>query len=98
MWALVERGIKVKATGFGRVDFSVPDALRTLVKVNPDAIMFGTDLPSTRAPRPFVDKDVALIVETFDEALAKKILYSNAAAFYRPKTFEDRCRHIPQLS
>lgn len=81
--SLVENGIKVKASGFGRVDFNVGDALKEIVSVNPDALMFGTDLPSTRAPRPFLEDDLTLIRESFDEKQVSKILYSNAIRFYK---------------
>jgi predicted TIM-barrel fold metal-dependent hydrolase len=80
---LAEQGVRVKATGFGRVDFDVRPALRDLWSANPDCLMFGTDLPSTRAPRPFVDADLDLILDAFDETAAARILYSNAAVFYR---------------
>lgn len=80
---LVEQGIKVKATGFGRVDFDVASVLKDIVSANPNALMFGTDLPSTRAPRPFSEEDIHLITETFDSKIAEKILYSNAINFYK---------------
>ena len=83
---MIERGVKVKVTGFGRVDFDVPQALKDISKANPDAMMFGTDLPSTRSPRPFLDEDVQLILDTFDDVLSNKILYSNAVRLYVPKT------------
>lgn len=86
--ALVEKGVKVKATGFGRVDFDVASALREIIRVNPDALMFGTDLPSTRAPRPFSEEDVQLILDTFEEPLSNKIFYSNALQFYHPDKSE----------
>jgi len=60
-------------------------AMRAIVAVNPDALMFGTDLPSTRAVRPFRDEDVVLIMDAFDEETARKILYENAVALYRPR-------------
>ncbi len=82
---LVEKGVKVKATGFGRVDFDIESALKDIVSVNPDALMFGTDLPSTRAPKPFRYEDIDLIQDTFDENTCKKILYENAISFYRLK-------------
>jgi predicted TIM-barrel fold metal-dependent hydrolase len=82
---LAEKGVRVKASGFGRVDFDVVAALQQLVLANPDALMFGTDLPSTRALRPFVDEDIAQILNTFDEKLASKILYSNAIKWYTVK-------------
>ncbi|WP_111655333.1 amidohydrolase family protein [Isoalcanivorax indicus] len=81
---LVEKGVRVKATGFGRVDFDVKTALVALFSANPDALMFGTDLPSTRAPRPYEDDDVALMVEALGAENARKVLFENAAMFYRP--------------
>ncbi|WED44112.1 amidohydrolase family protein [Legionella cardiaca] len=80
---LIEQGIKVKATGFGRVNFNVTQVLKAISAANPDALMFGTDLPSTRAPRPFEDNDISIILETFDTSMAEKVLYLNAFQFYR---------------
>ncbi|WP_200865978.1 amidohydrolase family protein [Thalassobacillus devorans] len=85
---LVSHGVRVKATGFGRVNINVAQALQAIANVNPDALMFGTDLPSTRAPRPFLDADVELIQETLGEELARKVLYSNAADWYLKKGVE----------
>ncbi|MBI5485302.1 MAG: amidohydrolase family protein [Deltaproteobacteria bacterium] len=82
---LVERGAHVKATGFGRVDFDVKTALEALFAANPDALMFGSDLPSTRAPRPYTDDDFALIIETLGDERARKVLHDNAARFYHPE-------------
>lgn len=79
---LVERGVKVKATGFGRVDFDVPQALATIHGIDRKALMFGTDLPSTRAPRPFRNEDILLVHEAFGEDGAARVLYDNAAEFY----------------
>lgn len=79
---LAERGVRVKATGFGRVDFDVPTALRELYAANPHALMFGTDLPSTRAPRPYVDDDFLLVAETLGDDAARAVFYDNAAEFY----------------
>jgi predicted TIM-barrel fold metal-dependent hydrolase len=80
---LAERGARIKACGFGRVDFPVKDALRSLYAANPAALMFGTDLPSTRAPRPFDAQDLVLLTEALGEAGAGRALWSNAAQFYR---------------
>ncbi len=79
---LVEQGVKVKATGFGRVRLDVPAALREIATVDPSALLFGTDLPGTRAERPFEETDVDLIVETLGDALAERVLYENAASLY----------------
>jgi predicted TIM-barrel fold metal-dependent hydrolase len=80
---LVEQGVRVKATGFGRVDFDVASALRALCAADPHALMFGTDLPSTRAPRPYRDDDVALVVNTLGNIQAARVLSGNARAWYR---------------
>jgi hypothetical protein len=81
--SLVERGVRVKATGFGRVDFPVEEALRALHAANPAALMFGSDLPSTRAPRPFSDEDSNRVREALGDAGARAALCDNALAFYR---------------
>ncbi|HWH78017.1 MAG TPA: amidohydrolase family protein [Candidatus Binatus sp.] len=81
---LAEKGVRVKATGFGRVDFDVGPALKELYAANPKALMFGTDLPSTRAPRAYLDSDYTLVLETLGEAKAANVFYKNAIEFYRP--------------
>ncbi|TWF33627.1 putative TIM-barrel fold metal-dependent hydrolase [Chitinophaga polysaccharea] len=82
---LVEKGARVKATGFSRCDFDVLTAMRQITAVNPGALLFGTDLPSTRAPRPFDIKDLQLILENFPEDIAAKICRENALALYQPR-------------
>ena len=82
---LAEKGVHVKATGFGRVDFDVGAALKELYAANPKALMFGTDLPSTRAPRPYLDSDYTLVLETLGDEKAANVFYKNAVEFYRPK-------------
>ncbi len=82
---LVAGGAKVKATGFGRVDLDVGDALRRIAAADPTALLFGTDLPSTRAPRPFSALDLDLLVDALDdEDLVRAALWGNAVALYRP--------------
>jgi predicted TIM-barrel fold metal-dependent hydrolase len=83
--ALAGRGAKVKATGFGRTEVDVPSALRDLASANPECLMFGSDLPSQRARRPFLPSDIDLIGETLGDALAQKVFWDNAVAFYRPR-------------
>ncbi|MFG2894024.1 amidohydrolase family protein [Streptomyces sp. NPDC048248] len=80
---LVEKGVKVKATGFGRVDLDPADTMTAIIKTDPNALMVGTDLPSTRARRPFADDDFRLIARTVGEEHTDAVLWSNAAAFYR---------------
>ncbi|PCH63887.1 MAG: 2-pyrone-4,6-dicarboxylate hydrolase [SAR86 cluster bacterium] len=80
---LVSRGVKVKASGFGRLNFDIKPALKKIYLCNPSALMFGTDLPCTRSPRAFQTDDLRLITQIFDEHSAKNILCNNAIKFYK---------------
>lgn len=80
---LIKQGVYVKATGFGRIEIDPIKAIEELIEINPEAIMFGTDLPSTRAKRPFSEQDIELIQKHFDEETQEKIFYKNALKFYR---------------
>ena len=82
---LVERGAWVKATGFGRLDRAPTEAMLAISGINPDALLFGTDLPGTRAPTPCTGSDLELLCEALaDESLVRKVLFDNAIALYRP--------------
>lgn len=80
---LAEQGVRIKATGFGRVDFDVKTALNNLYAANPKSLMFGTDLPSTRAARPFRNDDFSLVVEALGQEKAIRVLSQNAIEFYK---------------
>lgn len=79
---LVEQGVKVKATGFGRIDMDPARTLAAIVDVDPTALMVGTDLPSTRARRPFRPEDLALIRDTLPTEHQSAVFWQNAAEFY----------------
>jgi hypothetical protein len=66
----------VKATGFGRVDLDVEATLRAL---DPSALLFGTDLPGTRARRPFARADLDLV-----RRVAPSALVENPRRLYLP--------------
>ncbi|NMO03461.1 amidohydrolase family protein [Gordonia sp. TBRC 11910] len=80
---LVESGARVKATGFGRGDVDVRAAMRRIVEIDPHALVFGTDLPSTRAPRAFDDGDVEVVHEAVGDELIDDVLWGNAVRLYR---------------
>lgn len=83
--ALVERGTWVKASGFGRIGFPVAEALTDLCRVNPNRVLWGSDLPGTRAPRPFHPRDLDLIATTLaDPDLIDRVLFRNGLDLYRP--------------
>ena len=88
--SLVEKGVFVKATGFGRVDFAVKSVLQQIVAINPAALMFGTDLPSTRAPRPYSDDDYFTVIDALGEKLAQQVCYENGINFYRSKGLSNK--------
>ena len=67
---------------FRRVELNVENALKSIYETNPDALMFGTVLPSTRTKRPFEYGDIELIQHLFDEQATDKILYTNALKWY----------------
>ncbi len=79
---LVGAGVKVKATGFGRVKLDIPKTLEAIAARDPAALMFGTDLPSTRAARPFEPGDVDLLRHVLGPDLARRALWDNARGFY----------------
>lgn len=80
---LAEAGVKIKATGFGRVDFDPYEAMVALNEVNNECLMFGTDVPSTRAPQPFEDGHLHRLRDYFSDSDLHRILWKNARMFYR---------------
>lgn len=80
---LVEGGARVKATGFGRVELDPVSSMRAILRVNPEALLFGTDLPSTRARRPFAGSDLEVVAEAVGPELLDAVLWGNAARWYR---------------
>jgi predicted TIM-barrel fold metal-dependent hydrolase len=82
---LVAAGCKVKATGFGRAKLDVAKTLEAIAQKNPNALVFGTDIPSTRAARPFERSDIDLIERVLGRELAQKAFWDNPLALYRVK-------------
>lgn len=77
------KGVKIKATGFGRIDFDPIEAMKKINEINPEALMFGTDLPSTRAKIPFSPSDIQKIVNNFNSNDQERIFYKNALDWYQ---------------
>lgn len=82
LFKCVEQGAKVKATGFGRIDFDPKEVMKTIHSINPTALIFGTDLPSTRAKERYSKAHLDLIKDTFNSSELDRILYRNALDFY----------------
>lgn len=79
---LVESGAYVKATGFGRIDVDPVEAMTRILEINAHALIFGTDLPSTRARRPFADSDMTSLGEVMSADDLGNVLWHNAARLY----------------
>ena len=79
---LVENGAAVKATGFSRGDLDIKTTLQQLHRVNPAALMFGSDLPATRALRRFGAQDIGIVMDSFDEVAARAVFAENALKIY----------------
>lgn len=82
---LIASGCKVKATGFGRVKLDVAATLEAIAKHDPGALVFGTDIPSTRAERPFDPSDIDLVESVLGADLARRAFWDNPIALYRVK-------------
>ncbi|RUO58786.1 2-pyrone-4,6-dicarboxylate hydrolase [Pseudidiomarina insulisalsae] len=83
---LADAGVHIKASGFGRTEVNVTEAVKVLYKTNPDCLMFGTDLPSNRAERPFNISDITTVAQALDDEDAiDKVFARNAAEFYNLK-------------
>ncbi|MBF9003038.1 amidohydrolase family protein [Vibrio nitrifigilis] len=79
---LAECGVKVKATGFSRLNFPAQEAITAIYQANPQALMFGSDLPSTRAPQPFSERDIDLLCQCIEPSGLNNVLSANACSFY----------------
>jgi hypothetical protein len=77
----VERGAFVKADRFGALDFDYAALMREVAAINPAALLFGSDLPGTRAPRAFAPRDLELVLACGGE----RALWDNAVAVYGPR-------------
>lgn len=81
---LVGDGAVVKATGLGRIGVADPAALaRRILAANPQGLVFGTDLPSTRAKVPYTHADAEAIAAWVGEEHAEAVFHDNAARLYR---------------
>lgn len=85
---IVHANIPIRLTGFGRVGYE-RDEIRELISIlyseNPNSLMFGSDLPSTRAKERFSYNDIQLIQETVGSKAQDKIFFANGENWYLDK-------------
>jgi predicted TIM-barrel fold metal-dependent hydrolase len=79
---LASFGAHIKTTRFSLLDFDIAKVMREIYDANPNSLMFGTDLPGTRAPRTIDARDIDLIKKTFSETERANVLHQNAYHFY----------------
>jgi predicted TIM-barrel fold metal-dependent hydrolase len=83
--AYTNKGVPIRLTGFGRVEYGreeVARLIRYLYDANPDGLIFGTDLPSTRAEYRFSKADVELIQEVLTADECEKVFWKNGYNWY----------------
>lgn len=82
---IVHADIPIRLTGFGRVEYE-RDEIKGLISIlyneNPRCLMFGSDLPSTRAKYRFSYKDIKLIKETVGREAQDRIFRKNGEDWY----------------
>ena len=85
---IVNANIPIRVTGFGRVGYE-RDEIRELITIlygeNPNCLMFGSDLPSTRANYRFSYNDIQLIKETVGKEAQDRIFFQNGENWYLDK-------------
>lgn len=82
---LAGNNIPIRVTGFGRVEYTrdeISGLIRELYNENPNSLMFGTDLPSTRAKYRFSIEDIKLLEGTLNSEELDNVLYQNAFNWY----------------
>ncbi|MCM3454566.1 2-pyrone-4,6-dicarboxylate hydrolase [Heyndrickxia oleronia] len=85
---IVNKDIPIRLTGFGRVEYErdeIRELITMLYRENPNCLMFGSDLPSTRAKYRFSYNDIQLIKETVGKEAQDKIFFLNGKNWYSDK-------------
>lgn len=86
LYNLVEQGARVKVCGFRRLPFDQETLAQILIEIyaiNPNALIFGSNLPQIGSTRGVTTSDINLIKQAFDEEAANNIFYKNALNFYQ---------------
>ncbi|PMC33940.1 2-pyrone-4,6-dicarboxylate hydrolase [Bacillus sp. UMB0899] len=82
---IVNASIPIRLTGFGRVGYErdeISELITRLYSENPSSLMFGSDLPSTRANYRFSYNDMKLIQETVGREAQDRIFFQNGERWY----------------
>ena len=83
LFKLAEKGVYIKATRFSKLNYKlIPSIMRKIYNVNSNSLIFGTDLPGTRASRQFNQSDLTLLINNFNEKELNNIMYANGKNLY----------------
>lgn len=85
LFEFIQQGVPIRLTGFGRVEYSrdeVKGLIRSLYDANPRGLIFGTDLPSTRAEYRFSKDDIQLIQDVLTEEECERVFWQNGVDWY----------------
>ncbi|WP_199176750.1 hypothetical protein [Tenacibaculum sp. SG-28] len=67
------------------MDFDPIPVLKTIYAIQPGALLFGTDLPSTRAKFPFSKAHFTILKDNFSREDLHRIVYQNGVEWYLKK-------------
>lgn len=85
LFEFIQHGVPIRLTGFGRVEYSrdeVKKLIRSLYDASPTGLIFGTDLPSTRASYRFSKADIDLIKEVLNKEECERVFWKNGFEWY----------------
>jgi predicted TIM-barrel fold metal-dependent hydrolase len=86
LYNLVEQGARVKVSGFRQLEFNqdtLAQSLQEIYAINPNSLIFGSNLPESRDMRGAHESDIAFIQNLFSIDDAERIFYKNALQFYQ---------------
>ncbi|TWT01535.1 2-pyrone-4,6-dicarboxylate hydrolase [Planomicrobium sp. CPCC 101079] len=82
---IVNADIPIRLTGFGRIGYErdeIKELIPILYSENPSSLIFGSDLPSTRAKYRFSYDDIKLVKETIGKEAQDRIFFQNGESWY----------------
>ncbi|MCO8169559.1 amidohydrolase family protein [Pseudomonas sp. 21LCFQ02] len=83
---LAEQGAHVKICGISGFNTTSVGMLKDIHAANPNALMLGTGLPLINATPGTLLRDLEMLFETLGDSAVQRVLWNNAASFYRLQT------------
>lgn len=83
---LVEHGAHVKICGISGFNANCAAMLKDIHAASPNALMLGSGLPLINAAPDALQRDVEMLFASLGDSAAQRVLWNNAAGFYRMQT------------